>query len=179
VAEALAFPVNWTRFGQALPGWRGRSLLREMMPAPAPAEAAAASAQATRARLLALPATERVVELQRQLEGLVVRVLGQPAGYRLDPKRGFFQLGLDSLMAMELQQRVQAQLGVSLPATAVFDYPSLETMAGFLNGLLQPPETAPAARESEADAELRVAVAEVQQLSDGELDALLAAADGD
>ncbi|MCC7361296.1 MAG: SDR family NAD(P)-dependent oxidoreductase [Anaerolineales bacterium] len=176
VAQALVFPVDWARFAQALHGWRGRSLLREALPAPAPGAAeAAAAAQAARARLLTLPAAERAAELQRQLEALVARVLGQPAGHRLDPQRGFFQLGLDSLMAMELQQRVQAQWGVSLPATAVFDYPSLERLAAYLNGLLQPMEAAPVAPEAPIDAALTAAVAEVQQLSDGELDALLAA----
>ena len=37
--------------------------------------------------------------------------------------------GLDSLGAVELRARVQARLGVQLPATAAFDHPTLQVVA--------------------------------------------------
>ena len=40
--------------------------------------------------------------------------------------------GLDSLAAMELQNMISASMGVELPSTLVFDYPSVRAMSGFI-----------------------------------------------
>ena len=52
------------------------------------------------------------------------------------PEAGFFELGMDSLMAVELRNRVSRALGreVSIPNTLVFDYPDITRMAGYLAG---------------------------------------------
>jgi hypothetical protein len=41
-------------------------------------------------------------------------------------------VGLDSLMAVELRNVLTRSLGKSLPATLLFDYPSLDALTGFL-----------------------------------------------
>ena len=48
------------------------------------------------------------------------------------PRRGFFDMGMDSLMAVELRGRLEARMGKSLPASLVFDYPTTERLAGYL-----------------------------------------------
>ncbi len=51
-----------------------------------------------------------------------------------DPEAGFLDSGLDSLLIVEMSNRLQAELGsdVEVPPTLVFDYPRLVDLAGFL-----------------------------------------------
>lgn len=46
--------------------------------------------------------------------------------------------GFDSLSAVELSSTVGTSLGVSLPATLVYDYPSVSTMAAHVHSLVTP-----------------------------------------
>jgi acyl carrier protein len=51
--------------------------------------------------------------------------------------------GLDSLGAVELRNSLEARVGMPLPQTLVFDYPSVEALAGYLTALSPPPPDAP------------------------------------
>jgi acyl transferase domain-containing protein/SAM-dependent methyltransferase len=106
----------------------------------------------------------------------VVRSLGLDAAQPLDVRQPLGELGLDSLMAIELRSRIASGLGVSrsLPATLLFDYPSVEQIAGYLQrGLV--PEDAEVAPTAPADDSRAAAVAAVADLTDEEAEALLLA----
>jgi acyl carrier protein len=45
---------------------------------------------------------------------------------------GMFDLGMDSLMAVELKRSLEAGTGLRLPSTLTFNYPTIRAMAGFL-----------------------------------------------
>ncbi len=62
----------------------------------------------------------------------VAAVLGSAVGGD-DP---LMAAGLDSLGATELQQSLADTLGIELPSTLVFDYPTVNAMAEFLAGRL-------------------------------------------
>ena len=93
---------------------------------------AAAGRRALQDELAALDPEERVPHLARFLEQQLVRVLGFPAGTRVDPRRGFSDLGVDSLLAVDLRNRLGSALDVSLPATLLFDHPNLEALVAHL-----------------------------------------------
>src|SRR5262249_26062427 len=82
-------------------------------------------------------------------------VLGHPDASHLSPHTGFVDLGLDSLMAAGLRQRLLRATGLSLPATLAFDHPSPGRVATFLYELLAPalgelPRAVPRAMSDEA-----------------------------
>ncbi|MEM6363917.1 MAG: SDR family NAD(P)-dependent oxidoreductase [Planctomycetota bacterium] len=84
-----------------------------------------------------LPAPISPAELQRIIVERVATVLGfQPE--RLDRDKGFFELGLDSLTAIELKNQMQRQLGISLPDTALFDFPTTNSLIDFLSTQITP-----------------------------------------
>ncbi|MFD7061163.1 SDR family NAD(P)-dependent oxidoreductase [Streptomyces sp. NPDC059906] len=71
------------------------------------------------ADLLALTRTEIAVVLGR-------------GGEQIDPDRNFRELGFDSLLAVELRNRLKTATGMSLPAAVVFDYPTPAALADYL-----------------------------------------------
>ena len=110
-----------------------------------------------------------VVEHLRQQIG---RVLGLDASLGIDEGQGLFDLGMDSLMAVELKNRLEASLGRTLPATLAFDYPTLRGLADFLVNQLFPGVPA-SASEPEADAPSARLLNEIRGLSDDQLEALI------
>lgn len=84
------------------------------------------------ARLRSLPPRRRQRVLVHLLRDEVAAVLGSAPGARPDPVLGFFDMGMDSLMTVELRNRLARQSGVTLNASAVFEYPNIEALAGYL-----------------------------------------------
>jgi phthiocerol/phenolphthiocerol synthesis type-I polyketide synthase B len=66
------------------------------------------------------------------LSAHVAAAMGLASPQLVDPVAGFFQFGMDSLMSVTLQRSLSESLGHVLPASVVFDYPTVETLAGYL-----------------------------------------------
>jgi myxalamid-type polyketide synthase MxaE and MxaD len=86
------------------------------------------------ARLAIAPPHER----RKLLGGVVAEALGAvlklaPGG--IDVRRPFGSLGLDSLMALELRNRLESALERPLPATLAWNYPTVESLTDHLDGL--------------------------------------------
>ncbi|MDO9003892.1 MAG: type I polyketide synthase [Aquabacterium sp.] len=86
--------------------------------------------------------------LQRHISATVASVLGMAAD--VDPKRGFFELGIDSLTSLELRNRLQRELGCTLEATLTFKYPSVSALTTYLLAMLSGlPALAPVSAEQQ------------------------------
>ncbi|MBL8830224.1 MAG: polyketide synthase dehydratase domain-containing protein, partial [Planctomycetaceae bacterium] len=66
----------------------------------------------------------------------VTQSLGVKESDSLPLDRGFAELGLDSLTSVELRNRLQKQLACRLPATTLFDYPTIQQLVGLLAKVL-------------------------------------------
>ncbi|MBG86586.1 MAG: hypothetical protein CMO80_06765 [Verrucomicrobiales bacterium] len=74
-------------------------------------------------------------ELERLLTKRIGKVLGIASG-ELDREKGFFDLGIDSLTALELKTQLERDLGFELPTTLIFDYPTPAALLGHLSDKL-------------------------------------------
>lgn len=117
---------------------------------------------------------ERRETLARHLQGQVVTVLGLPPEETPAFDQGLFDLGMDSLLALELKNRIQSALRRDFPATAVFDYPTLESLAGYLLDDVLELDTGAADDGGAGPAEEVDLVGGVEDLSEEEVERLLA-----
>jgi acyl transferase domain-containing protein/NADPH:quinone reductase-like Zn-dependent oxidoreductase/acyl carrier protein len=172
--QVMVLPADWRKFLAAFSGRREPAyfsqLRRELRRGPA-----AGSGGDQRSLLRELAAArpgERREILVRRLREQAGAVLGLEPG-AVDPGQDLSRLGLDSLMAVELRNTIGNAVDRKLPATLLFDHPTIEAVVGFLvaEGLVpeldgeETPATGSAARDSLDD----VSSAELRALLDSEL----------
>ncbi|MFN2256073.1 MAG: beta-ketoacyl synthase N-terminal-like domain-containing protein, partial [Candidatus Promineifilaceae bacterium] len=80
-------------------------------------------------RLEEAPARERYNLLITSLQREVAGIMGFEPPQLPDADQGFFEMGMDSLMAMEFKYRLDASLGISLPMSMIFDTPTIKQLA--------------------------------------------------
>ncbi|MDH6114856.1 acyl transferase domain-containing protein/acyl carrier protein [Kitasatospora sp. MAP12-15] len=109
-----------------------RGLVRGGRRLAATAEGGAGTATALATRLYELRDAERVRHLVDLVRTEAAGVLGHASAQTIGAERDFHDLGLDSLTALELRNRLTAVTGLRLPATLVFDYPTPTVLAEHL-----------------------------------------------
>ncbi|WP_328930061.1 SDR family NAD(P)-dependent oxidoreductase [Streptomyces sp. NBC_00190] len=180
------FSVDWEAYRAWLPAGARRELLALVHD-----EAGSGTAADDRDARLSLPARLASLDPVDRLEHLVTHVgsraagiLGFAEGRTVDPQTGFFQLGMDSLMAIRFVVRLREDFGdrLRLLSTLPIDHPTCASLAAHLLdqlGLGTPPDAADATgSEPDIDEDL---MAEVERLSAADaakyLDELMGAAE--
>ena len=123
--------------------------------------------------LRAAPAAGRRDLLRGFVQNEVRRVMGLDGPP--DPRRRLFDMGMDSLMALDMKKRLQDQLAADVPVTAVFNYPTIDALVGYLMTdvlALEADETVVPTRA--ASNEASDALAGIRDLSDEEAERRLA-----
>ena len=130
-ATAVVLAVDWSLFGEAVEG--RPSLFEDMLPAAADDSAdSAGTSEDLLSRLGGAPPAARQELLVSFLQQEVQAVLRLPSAP--ESAVGFFDLGIDSLMAVELRNRLNRAFAGEYvaPNTLVFDYPNIAALAGHL-----------------------------------------------
>ncbi|MGY4929477.1 SDR family NAD(P)-dependent oxidoreductase, partial [Streptomyces sp. 900105755] len=118
------------------------ALWRALVGGPARRTAGAAPDGSGGQGLAALPPAERekvLVELVRESAAVV---LGHASAAQISAQQPFSELGFDSLTSVELRNLLQSRTGLSLAASAVFDYPTVTRLAAHLAGEVGEPDAA-------------------------------------
>jgi acyl carrier protein len=84
------------------------------------------------ARLESAPSSDRIALLAAFIEENVVELLKLKRPTASELQRGFFSIGLDSLLAIELQFRLQEALGFSLPPSEGLKFETIEGLSSYL-----------------------------------------------
>jgi acyl carrier protein len=120
------------------------------------------------------PLRNRRAVLEAHVRDQAIRVLGLSPSFKLDLSQGLATLGMDSLMTIELKNRLQASVGKTLPSTIVFDHPTVIALAEYLEKnvlMLVDPTQQPTAMAAPDKA--GKSADDLEHLSDDEAEAIL------
>jgi acyl transferase domain-containing protein/acyl carrier protein/short-subunit dehydrogenase len=123
-AQVAVAPVDWTEFFRSEGGSPFVSHLRPM-------RTTSRAAISVRERLETVPANGKRAFLLEHVRSQVALVRGVPPA-EIDLTRGLVELGLDSLMAIDLRKSLEESLACSLPSTLAFDYPTVEALVDYM-----------------------------------------------
>jgi acyl carrier protein len=120
---------------------------------------------------------ERVEIIVRAVRQAIAHVLRIADPGSLQRDQPLLDLGFDSLMAVELRDVLRRSIGLDrkLPATLVFDHPTIAAISTYLDGLLAPAPVTDAPASEPVDAAPRLGAAAVADLSEDEAEAMLLA----
>ena len=171
IPQIAVAPVKWTKFLAQFPSGEYPSLLRQLT------KVETVSSQnpnliTLRQQLEQVPQAKRRALLIAHVRSQVAQVIGLQETQLRDLLIGFQDLGIDSLMAVELRNRLQSSLSCSLPPTLAFNYPNIEAVTNYL--IEQVLSSLFVATENKTEATVNEGmVAKVQQLSDEDLELLI------
>jgi acyl transferase domain-containing protein/acyl carrier protein len=174
--QVCVLPLDWNAWAKLYPAYMAKPFFAELKhehtTEPAPSDSSKAENELLD-RLRDTPESMRVDRIREFVQKAAANLLGFPPGHWLDPLQPLNEVGLDSLMAVELGRAVGTGVGRSLPATLLFSYPTVEDISVYLSKLLvpapalvQPTEPLPGAKRSAWD--------DIGDLSDEEVDRKLA-----
>ena len=152
-AQAVAMSVDWPLLARSFNGHTPPALisdlLREKSCPTAGKSARESGPRLSMQELLAAPAERRHTLLLAFVQKNLAQVMALDAP-ELDPEESMSNLGLDSLMALELQHSLEGSFGTKLPIELLMGMPSLNEFVTRLLDILAKP-AAPSAPETAAE----------------------------
>jgi acyl carrier protein len=178
--QIALLPINWERVASESPDYASKPLMSPIMrglsatsqQVSASPKAQAAQPEAAHNFLDELSATipnKRVQLIRTRVRTHAAHVLGIDPDYPIKMQQPLSEIGLDSLMAVELRNVLGSMLGKPLPATIIFDYPTIDALTDFLSTTI-PLDMSAAVEAAEPEQEDD----ELDMLSNDELASLLA-----
>ncbi|MFC8394637.1 SDR family oxidoreductase [Streptomyces sp. NPDC057238] len=177
--------VRWPRFLTAFTAARPSPLLADLPDVVELARTGSAPTAAAgqdgpgepdlRRRLEGLPHGQRTDAVLEVVRAHTAAVLGYGPEEPLEDRRPFKELGFDSVTGVELRNRLNAETGLRLPATLVFEHPTPTALAGHVLAELGVGAAAEARRPVDVDAlEAAVTALDASALAPADTDRLSA-----
>ena len=137
-AQSMVARIDWNVLKPLHEARRSRPLLSRVGAAPPNASAVGSQVSKAAASMLIKRLAQLAPEARRDhlldfVRGEVATVLGLNAVDSLPLERGLFEMGMDSLMSVELGRRLERGVGRKLPSTLTFNYPNIGELAAFLD----------------------------------------------
>jgi acyl transferase domain-containing protein len=130
--HAMVLDIDWQRYLEPKNGERRMPLFEAFRQSPTPTGAPPKDPSPLRSELRHVDVSQRAVVVSRHVHEQVCQVLGFDSGQPLSPTDLFFDMGLDSLMSIDLKNRLEALTGSSLRNTAALDHPSIALLSAHL-----------------------------------------------
>ncbi len=185
LVEVGVSPINWAKYAQQLGGACAPFFSELIESASAKVESKPAASSNPQPKILEqlqnAPHNFRKNLLLGYVKDQALRVLGLDSSQPLDKEQPLQKMGLDSLMAVELRNVLGAGLGLprALPATLLFDYPTITAVTEYLAKDVLALEVSGETQNGKAQAAVvengkkEAMKQELAQLSDEEAEALL------
>ncbi|MDO0917729.1 SDR family NAD(P)-dependent oxidoreductase [Streptomyces sp. DT2A-34] len=125
-AHLVAWPLDLPRLRAAAPAG---ALWRSLLPAPRPDRA---GSHTLADRLSRLPEPERAARVLALVREEAAHALGLRSTESVRPDQPLRDLGMDSVTAVDLRNRISTRIGAKLPATLLFDHPTPTRLAEYL-----------------------------------------------
>ncbi|MEO1336109.1 MAG: beta-ketoacyl reductase [Myxococcota bacterium] len=126
--------------------------------------------------LSGMAAPARRDALSEHLRTEIATVLGLDSPDAVEARGRLMDLGMDSLMAVELKTRLEQSLGLELQTTLLFDHPTVEALVKYLDGVLSAEDAAgndfeqtPAVMDAPGSADDSETIEEIESMSDEEV----------
>ncbi|MEV0639958.1 type I polyketide synthase [Streptomyces sp. NPDC050619] len=123
--------------------------VRRLLSSARPRTEDAATAATTVRELAGAEPARRRETVSALVRAQVAAVLGHADDSQIGDRAPFKELGVDSVIAVELRNRLRDRTGLSLPVTVVFDHPSLTKLTDFLLDLAFPQDAGERAKAAD------------------------------
>jgi polyketide synthase 12/myxalamid-type polyketide synthase MxaB len=170
--QVAVLPADWRKLAAQVAAAGIPPILSDLVLAALPSAQTAEGATAPHAltqRLQTTSPDERRAILTDYLRAQVSHIIGWSKPATLDLDQSLTSLGLDSLMAVELRNRLQADLGTAVPVVQLLQGPSITEVVALLFDQISGPSVTSAIESARPDQVLP----NLDQLSDAEVDSLL------
>ncbi|NEQ80605.1 MAG: SDR family NAD(P)-dependent oxidoreductase, partial [Moorea sp. SIO2I5] len=168
VSQVGVFPINWSRFAKQLPGGVKMPCIEAFYSQP---ELKETNSQGFLNQLVQTVENERKQLLIHKLQTEVGSILGLPKSKLPDPELGFFSLGIDSLMAVEIRNILNSTLNSSISTATLFEKSNIKDLAEYLIEEIFPEEQD---QEDGQDNQTITTAKNIETQFEGEIDSAIA-----
>ncbi|MEH1884106.1 type I polyketide synthase [Nostoc sp.] len=127
--QVLLADVDWVRFKNIYQFHSNKPIL-EKLGEPQISVKSVKESSSSRRFIEEVPPGERREHLFAYIGKQVTTILG--IKQMPDPDQGFLEMGIDSLLSIELKNRLEKGLEVYLPASLIFDFPNITRLGNYL-----------------------------------------------
>ena len=170
-------PIDWPKFFERIPVGSEPAWLSEIAREARSAAPTGDAKPVLLEELIAVTPAERLELALTHIRKQAARVLAIDESNLPDPRRTLNELGFDSLTGVEFANRVGRSIGQHINPALLFDYPTLESLAGYVvRDVLHLECEAAGPVEQTEDTELAIrqqAASDVEEMSEEEMNALV------